>query len=49
MWFTLLFIMIFIYIGLGIIQKLIDIFRFYNDICKNKNATKNATKKKLIK
>lgn len=45
MWFSILFIMIFIYIGLGIVQRIIDIFKFFIQFY----ANKECSKKKLIK
>ena len=44
MWFTILIIMIFIYVGLGIINRLIDIYKFFT----NKDIDEKSKKKKLV-
>lgn len=45
MWFTILIIMIFIYVGLGIINRLIDIYKFFT----NNYIDEKSKKKKLVK
>ena len=44
MWFMILMIMIFVNLGLGIAQKLIDIFEFFTESSSNKKSNK----KKLV-
>lgn len=44
MWFMILMIMIFVNLGLGIAQKLIDIFEFFT----KSSSNKKSNKKKLV-